>query len=429
MKERLYIIFFVLVTLLTSPLVAKAQKTVIHAGTLLDVPGQRSKSKQSVVIEFGKIVDIQDGFISIPNAQEIDLSSHYVLPGLIDTHVHLQFGGADYLQQLVRLEDSVLVLRAYAEANKSLNAGFTTLRDMGGDPDVIFGLRDAINSGYVNGPTIISAGPVLMPTGGGIIRGFRRDIMGLLSATNLEYPCNGADSCRQAVRQLVKDGADLIKLVVTSSILAPNGRGFDQQMTFEEITAAVDAAHSLGVRVSAHAHGLKGIKLALQAGVDSIEHGSLTDKPTIDLYLKKGAYFVPTLSSMTSLERLVEDGKKFSPTVKENVSQANQNLFEILNFAYKKNVKIAFGTDVNVGMHGSNAKEFLLLKKAGMTETDMIRSATIIAAELLGLSERVGTITIGKDADIIATEGNPIKNISELLNVNFVMKQGKVVKN
>ena len=132
---------------------------------------------------------------------------------------------------------------------------------------------------------------------------------------------------------------------------------------------------------------------------------------------------------MTSLERLVEDGKKFSPTVKENVSQANQNLFEILNFAYKKNVKIAFGTDVNVGMHGSNAKEFLLLKKAGMTETDMIRSATIIAAELLGLSERVGTITIGKDADIIATEGNPIKNISELLNVNFVMKQGKVVKN
>ena len=418
---------FLTALLLTCASVNAQEATIIHAGCLLATPGETPLREQSIVVADGKVQSVESGYIDRPGARIIDLSSAFVLPGMIDAHVHLQFGGNNYSSDLVTLEDGVVVLRGFSEARRALEAGFTTLRDMAGDPDIVFGLREAIERGIVQGPRIVSAGPAIVPTGGGIIRGYRRDIMELLADTNLEGPCDGPASCARATRQAIKDGADLIKIVVTGSILSPHS-ALSQQMTDAELRAIVEAAHGMGKKVSAHAHGLPGINAALAAGVQSIEHGTYGDESSMKLYRSSGAYLVPTLTSLDMLQKRAEQNPAGDPKVRETVLAANARLTDMVRLAYEHGVKIAFGTDSNVGMLGSNAGEFRLMKAAGMSEADMIRSATVLAAELLGLQEEIGTIARGKVADIIAVEGDPLQDITRLEEVRFVMKGGTIVK-
>lgn len=406
--------------------VSAQDTTIIHAGSLLAMPGEAPLREQSIVVADGKVRSVESGYVDRPGARIIDLSSAFVLPGMIDAHVHLQFGGSNYSGDLVTLEDGVVVLRGFAEARRALEAGFTTLRDMAGDPDIVLALRDAIDRGIVQGPRIVSAGPAIVPTGGGIIRGYRRDVMELLAETSLESPCDGPASCARAVRQAIKDGADLIKIVVTGSILSPHS-ALSQQMNEAELRAIVEAAHGMGKKVSAHAHGLPGINAALAAGVQSIEHGTYGNASSMKLYRSSGAYLVPTLTSLDMLQKRVEQNPAGDP-VKETVLAANARLAGMVRLAYESGVKIAFGTDCNVGMLGTNAGEFRLMKAAGMGEADMIRAATVTAAELLGMEGQIGTIAPGTAADIIAVQEDPLRDITQLEQVRFVMKDGTIIK-
>lgn len=404
-----------------------AEVTIIHAGTLLAVPGEPPQSQRSIVIVDGRIAAVEQGFIQRPGARIIDLSRAFVLPGLIDTHVHLQFGGENYSSDLATVEDGVVVLRGYAQARLALEAGFTTLRDMAGDPDIVLSLRDGMNRGIVQGPRIVAAGPAIVPTGGGIIRGYRRDVMAMLAETNLESPCDGAESCARVTRQVIKDGADLVKIVVTGSILSP-GSALSQQMSSAEVRAIVETARGMGKKVSAHAHGLPGINAALLAGVQSIEHGTFGDASSFALYRKTGTYLVPTMTSLKMLEERVKRNRDTPEAVRRTVVAANARIQDMVREAYRSGVKIAFGTDTNIGMFGGNAGEFRLLKAAGMSEVDMVRSATTNAAALLGLETETGTITAGMAADIIAVETSPLQDIAALEHVRFVMRGGSVVK-
>ena len=428
MAQRCRVLAFLLASIAASAgFAAEGDITVIHAGTVLALPGEPPAQGQSIIVSGGRITAIEEGFVEPDGAKIIDLSQSFVLPGLIDTHVHLQFGGANYANDLVTLEDGVVTLRGWAEALRALEAGFTTIRDMAGDPDVVFALRDAITRGIVEGPRIVAAGGCLMPTGGGVVRGFRRDVMDLLADTTLEQPCDGPEQCMLATRQAIKDGSDLIKIVATGSILSPLS-ALNQQMSVAEIEAIVEAANGMGRTVSAHAHGLPGINAALAAGVRSIEHGTFGDETSMELYLKTGAFLVPTLSSLRVLKARVETNPSIDPRVKANVLAANEQGFEMVSLAYRSGVKIAFGTDSNVGMLGGNAGEFRLLQSTGMKEQDMIRSATVLAAELLQLEGETGSLAPGKSADIIAVDDSPLEDITRLEQVRFVMKGGDVVK-
>lgn len=402
--------------------------TVIHAGTVLVGDRLEPVRNHSIVLTGETITRIEKGFITIDDAHLVDLSDKHVLPGLIDAHVHLQHGGPgpSLRQDLTHLEDGVMVLRGYAEARRSLEAGFTTLRDLAGDPDVVFDLRDAINMGLVQGPRILAAGPALMPTGGGIIRGLRRDLMDALEHSNLEYPCDGADECRKAVRALVKAGADFIKVVVTASISAPGEGGAAYQMTPEELESVVEAAHLLDRKVAAHAHGLEGINMAIESGVDSIEHGTFGDATSMDLYKQTGTFLVPT--PLDEAVRRARSRADVPEAQKQKLIVANEHWKSMLQLASTAGINVAFGTDTQVGAHGRSAEKFKVYESAGMKPDAIIESATIKAAVLLGIERETGSLETGKLADIIAVSGNPLDDIDILQNVEFVMKSGVIIK-
>ena len=402
--------------------------TVIHAGTVLVGDRLESVRNHSIVVTGDTITRIEKDFITIDGAHLVDLSDKHILPGLIEAHVHLQHGGPgpSLRQDLTHLEDGVMVLRGYAEARRSLEAGFTTLRDLAGDPDVVFDLRDAINMGLVQGPRILAAGPALMPTGGGIIRGLRRDVMGTLEHSNLEYPCDGADECRKAVRALVKAGADFIKVVVTASISAPGEGGAAYQMTPAELESVVEAAHLLDRKVAAHAHGLEGINMAIKAGVDSIEHGTFGDRTSMDLYKETGTFLVPT--PLDEAVRRARSRQDIPEEQKQKLIAANEHWMRMLRLASAAGINVAFGTDTQVGAHGRSAEKFKVYEAAGMKPDAIIESATIKAAMLLGIDRETGSLETGKLADLIAVSENPLDNIDALQNVEFVMKSGAIIK-
>ena len=411
--------------------IADEHTTIIHAGTLLAVPGNAPENNQSIIIEGGKITRVEDGFVDPAGVSGevavIDLSDKFVLPGLMDMHVHLLFElGPNSRMEALRVTTSMRAMKGAMHARRTLDAGFTTVRDLGGEPEAIYALRDAIASGFVPGPRIIAAGSSLAATGGhGDIDGVKAELLTLWTPETI---CDGPYDCRRAARYAIKYGADWIKITATGGVLSDTATGTDQQMTDDELTEIMDTAHGLGVRVAAHAHGTDGINAALRAGVDTIDHGSFLDKESIRLFRQTGAYLVPTLSPSYKIPAQMEGNPFFTDAIKAKARAASAASKANFGSAYEAGVKIAFGTDTAVTKHGENADEFGMMVESGMTEMDAIRSATVVAAELLEMSDTLGTIEPGKMADIIAVESSPLDDITVLENVSVVVKDGKQVK-
>ena len=403
--------------------------TVIHAGTLLAEPGKPPRRNASVVVRGRTIAEVRDGFVDLPGARVVDLRNATVLPGLIDSHVHLS-GLDDRLQARLQAsgrdnEDEAFT--AILNARKTLLAGFTTVRDLGGDPRLVLSLRDAINAGQFSGPTILSAARMVSVSGGhGDGRnGANRGLAGLVTLPG--NTCNGPDDCRRATREQVSAGADVIKFAATGGVLSNVPGGLNQQMMDDEMRAVVMTAKTFGRKVAAHAHGVEGVNAALRAGVDSIEHGTFTNDESFRLYKQTGAYYVPTLLAPAAA---LADGQRGALTTAQydKARLAAGNAEKSFAEAVRRGVKIAFGTDTGVSPHGRNAEDFALMVKNGMSPALAICSATVDAAELLGITAKAGTIAPGKDADIIAVDGDPTQNVRLLEQVGFVMKSGRVHK-
>ncbi len=400
--------------------------TYIHAGWLLDVPGTPPKSQQTIIIGAGKIETIQNGFTRDAGSEIIDLSDSFVLPGLIDSHVHLrgEWSPTSRLDTLV-MEDEDVAFEAAKNAKTTLMAGFTAVQDVGG-PKAIFALRRAVNDGKVPGPHIRAAGRSVSATGGhGDMHGYRGDILHLFDSPTL---CNGADDCRRAVRTAVKSGADVIKITATGGVLSNTNAGTEQQFFDDELTAIVETAKKMGRKVTAHAHGKTGIESALKAGVASIEHGTYLDAGTARLFRQYNATLVPTVIAGKTVEDWALNYDFLPPASAQKALQVGPQMQDMLRIALKGGVRVAFGTDSGVSPHGLNAKEFQYMVEAGMSEMDAIKAATVIASEHIEMADQIGTLEAGKEADIIAVHGNPLDDISELMDVDFVMKGGTVYK-
>jgi imidazolonepropionase-like amidohydrolase len=404
---------------------------LIYAGHLLDRPGTQPRGESTIVVENGRVARIDSGF-SAPTAgaRVIDLRGSFVLPGLIDAHVHLDSDAGGDAQFVERLSDSApaKTLRALANGRKTILAGFTTVRNLGDESGATLALRDAAARGDVDIPRIVDAGRSMSTTSGHMddTLGIAEEIHSAIGQDNL---CDGADSCRRAVRLQVRRGVDVIKIATTGGVNSRIGAGLGAQMFDDETKAVVDTARLYGKKVAVHAHGADGINMALAAGAASIEHGTMLDDESIRLFKKTGAYLVPTLSTVNGyLERLAANPNAYPPEVlpkiKWRISITGQNVRK----AYPAGVKIAFGTDAGVSKHGRNADEFEAMVKHGMPPADAIKAATVNAADLLGLSAEVGSLEPGKRADIVAVSGDPLADVTILKRVGFVMKDGRVIK-
>ncbi|HVQ09988.1 MAG TPA: amidohydrolase family protein [Allosphingosinicella sp.] len=404
--------------------------TVIHAGALLDRPGRPPRQRATIIVRGERIEAVQDGFAAVPaGARLIDLSDRFVLPGLIDSHVHLTTDRAGVEGQLADVTDS-MPLRAYEaawNARKTLDAGFTTVRNLGSDGGITLGLRDAIARGWAIGPRIVDAGTSLSTTSGHMdsTLGMREEFHDVLRASG--STCDGADDCRRAVRRQIALGVDLIKIATTGGVNSRIGLGLGAQMFEDEARAIVETAHLYGKRVAVHAHGADGINLALRVGADSIEHGTLLDDESIRLFLRSRAYYVPTLSTVNGyVERLRANPNAYTGEVRAKIEWRIGITGQALRRAFPAGVRIAFGTDAGVSLHGRNADEFLLMVQHGMPAMAAIQAATVNAADLLGLSAEIGTIEPGKIADIVAVRGDPLADVGVLRRMNFVMARGRV---
>jgi imidazolonepropionase-like amidohydrolase len=404
--------------------------TVIHAGQLLDRPGSAPRGPSSVVIRNGKIAEVLAGYQPGPvGATLIDLKDKFVLPGLIDSHVHLSSDAGGNAGLIESMTDSPAraAYRAAGNARKTLMAGFTTVRNLG-DAGSTLALRDAIATGDLPGPRIVDAGHGISTTSGhgDATLSLSEDLHGSIGQENL---CDGAESCRRAIRLQVRRGVDVIKIATTAGVNSRISAGLGRQMFDDEVKALVDTAHMYGKKVAVHAHGQDGINAALAAGADSIEHGTMLDDTSIKLFKSSGAYYVPTLSTVNGyIERLNKDPEAYPPEVLAKVKWRIDVTGKSLAKAYPAGVKIAFGTDAGVSKHGRNADEFELMVKHGMPAGAAIHAATVNAAALLGVDKDVGTIEQGKSADLIAVAGSPISDITVLKSVNFVMKGGRIFK-
>tara|TARA_R110002096_G_scaffold6409_1_gene29651 strand:- start:10627 stop:11916 length:1290 start_codon:yes stop_codon:yes gene_type:complete len=414
-----------------SSALASADTTLIHAGELLSVPGQSPRSDQTIVIVDDKIVDIVAGFSSADtfdgNVHVIDLSDKFVLPGLMDMHVHLQGElGPNNDRDSLKMSDQLMQMRSIYYAMNTLRAGFTTVRDVGSSAQEMYAMRDAINNGWIDGPRIVAAGGVGITGGHADISGVSPELMELYTSPNV---CDGPYDCRRAARNAIKYGADLIKITSTGGVMTDRATGTGQQMEMDELKEVVLAAARMGRKVASHAHHEDGIIAALEAGVASVEHGSYTGPRAIKLFRETGAYLVPTLLAGKTVADLAVEADFMSEAVKEKAIRVGNDMAGSFERAHKAGVNIAYGTDSGISRHGDNAKEAVLMVEAGMSEMDVIIAATINAADLIDMSDTLATIESGKFADIIAVDNSPLENIEELLDVDFVMKGGKVYKN
>jgi imidazolonepropionase-like amidohydrolase len=356
----------------------------------------------------------------------IDLKEQFVLPGLMDMHVHLQGElGPKMDSENLKMSLQQVEMRSVMYGMRTLLAGFTTVRDVGSSSQEMYALRDGINNGWVDGPRIIAAGGVGITGGHADISGVKPELMELYTSENV---CNGPYDCRRAARNAIKYGADLIKITSTGGVLTDRATGTGQQMEMDELVEVVLAAKRMGRRVASHAHQEDGIIAALEAGVDSIEHGTYAGAKAIKLFKETGAYLVPTLLAGETVMQMALHSDFLSPAVKEKAIRTGSDMQGNFEKVYKAGVKIAYGTDSGVSKHGTNAREAVLMAEAGMPEMEIIKSATVNAADLLDMSSSIGTIEAGKYADIIAVDNSPLDNIEELLDMDFVMKGGKVYK-
>jgi imidazolonepropionase-like amidohydrolase len=407
-----------------------AQKTILYCGQLIDVRSLQVMKEMSVIIDGNKIVDVVKGY-RLPGADEkvIDLKNKTVMPGLMDCHVHLEdeISAKDFEKQF-KLNPADLAFQSIGFAEKTLMAGFTTVRDLGGT-GVNISLRNAINQGLVRGPRIFTAGKALSSTGGhgDPTNGLRQDLMG--DPGPKEGVVNGPEDCRKAVRMRYKEGSDLIKILATGGVLSLEKDGAGAQFSEEEIKAVVETAKDYGMRVAAHAHGAEGIKRAIRGGVTSIEHGTYMDDEAIELFKKYGVWYVPTITAGKSVADSAKQKGFFPDIIAGKAMAVGPRIQSTFGKAYKAGVKIAFGTDAGVYAHGKNWMEFVYMNEAGMPALETIRAATLSAAELIGIEEKTGTLEKGKFADIIATDGDPSKDIQAMGRVKFVMKEGIVYKN
>ena len=425
-KRPFFTLFIVAICMWYLP--ANAQTIAIKAGHIFNVNTGKFEQNKTIYIKAKHIAGITDGFKDVHADSVIDLSDQWLMPGLIDMHVHLEneFTKGAYLNDFV-LNSADKAYDAAVFAKRTLLAGFTTVRDLGGT-GVNTALARAVAAGKVIGPRIYSAGRAIGTTGSHAdpTDGYRDDLMG--DPGPREGVINSRAEARKAVRQRYKNGADVIKITATGGVLSLAKNGMAPQFTMEELKGIVEAAADLGMVTAAHAHGAEGMKRAVLAGINSIEHGSLMTEEVMDLMVEHGTYYVPTLMAGVEVVEKAKIKGYYPDVVVPKALWIGKQMQGTFAKAYKKGVKIAFGTDSGVSPHGENAKEFQYMVEAGMSPVDAIKSATLEAARLLRMDHELGQLAPGYYADIVAVTENPLKNIKVLQQVNFVMKEGKVYK-
>jgi imidazolonepropionase-like amidohydrolase len=412
--------------------------TVVQAGRLLDVPGKAPRGASTLLIRDGVVHSVVDGHRTpaeldvVPDdAAVVDLRTRFVLPGLIDSHVHLASDTAGVQAQVeeVTLSPAAVAYNAAVNARKTLDAGFTTVRNLGDGDGVVLALRDAVAAGKLPGPRILDAAASISTTAGHMdpTLGYRDELHAAID--NHDNTCNGVESCRLAVRKQIARGADVIKFASTGGVNSRIGAGLGQQMFEDEARAIVETAKLYGKKVAVHAHGADGIALAVKVGADSIEHGTMMTDAEIAAMARAGTWYVPTLSTVNGYKaRLAANPEAYTGEVLAKIQWRIGITGQSLRKAVPKGVRIAFGTDAGVSKHGRNADEFLLMVEHGMTPAAAIAAATVNAAELLGLAEQVGSLTPGRQADLIAVDGDPLADVAVLQSVKLVMKGGVVHK-
>lgn len=413
------------VALMSSP--ALADTTIIHAGAVLTDADSRPSGPATITVTDGKIVSIVDGFSPTPEgATMVHLDEHTVMPGLIDLHTHLSGDpGGDFRDAAVNPAEWYSFVAA-KNARITALAGFTTIRDLGARSDqVMQSLRRATAEGFVPGPRIIASTRTIAIVGGhGDTNGFNEHVN---DALDNDFSCTGPIECSEKVRLASKYGADLIKITATGGVLSQQGRGLEAHFTDAEMRAIVKAANSLGLEVAAHAHGARGIEAAAKAGVQTIEHGTYIDEAAGKAMRENGTVLIPTLMAFQGIKQRLGKGI-YTPVVEDKVQQVAAFAESIIERAIMYDVKVAFGTDAGVFSHGLNAGELALMRNGGMSDREVLASATTGAAEVLGMEDEIGRIAPGFSADIIAVKGNPLEDVSVLENVDWVMVRGRVVK-
>ena len=430
-----FVALLVSALLVSGTLRAEDHWKLIHAGALLDRPERAPRGAATLLIRNELIVEVRDGhlaaeaFDGVPaDATLIDLRKRFVLPGLIDSHVHLtsDLGGIEGALEEFTASPAAKAFQAAANGRKTLAAGFTTVRNLGDGDGVTLALRDAIAAGKLEGPRILDAGNGISTTSGHMDAslGVREELHEALDAQH--NVCDGIESCRRAVRRQIARGVDLIKIATTAGVNSRINAGLGRQMFEDEAKALIETAHLYGKKVAVHAHGNDGIVLALAAGAESIEHGTLMEDDSIALFKRHGAWYVPTLSTINGYkERIAANPNAYSPTVRKKIDWRIAITGKSLRRAHEAGVKIAFGTDAGVSKHGRNADEFELMVKHGMTPAEAILAATRNAADLLGLADTIGSLEAGKQADLIAVDGDPLAEVTVLKQVRYVMKGGR----
>ena len=416
--------------LLSSPFSTVAD-TLIHAGKVFTGTSNSLQENVTIVVEDNKIKAVKKGFAEAQEGDTvIDLKTSTVMPGLMDMHVHLssQHGGPQTYLERFSLNEADYALRAANYAKITLDSGFTTVRNLGDGYNETVALRNAISKGYATGPRIYTVAKSIATTGGhadpsnGLSHLLRPDV------GPKQGVVNGEAEAREAVRTRYQDGADLIKITATGGVLSVAKSGQNPQFMADELEAIVETAKDYGMTVAVHAHGKEGMKRAIEAGVDSIEHGTYMDDEIRKLMKKHGTYYVPTILAGKFVADKAKIDGFFPELVRPKAAAIGPLIQNTFEQAHKAGVKIAFGTDSGVSAHGDNAQEFSLMVEAGMKPADALLSATVNSANLLGISDILGTLEEGKLADIVAVQGNPLDDISLMESVSFVMKDGVVYK-